>query len=158
MYKKYKIESLLIIFYFLVILSYNSQLNIWYGGSSFGARHFVILIPFLMLPLSYSFKHFKVKYLLAFVIISIFLNVLGVQFIRDTTYIYQDTFESRFHSLKPIANPIFEVYVPAFFKYGPDSSLFFNTLGIKHIPFLNVILLVIVTVMLWRKEILRKIF
>jgi len=157
MYKKYKIETILILSYFFIILIYNSQLNIWNGGSSFGARHFVILIPFLMLPLAYSFKKIDIKILMTFVIISIIFNFVGVQAFRDNTYTDVIIFNERFHSFQPIANPIFERYIPMFIKLGPDSRLLFSSLGIKHTPFLNVKILLVMIALIWSADIIRKI-
>jgi MFS family permease len=154
MYKKYRAEALLIASYFLVILVYNSQLNVWYGGSAFGPRHFVLLMPFLMLPLGYSFRRYKLWILLPFVAISIFINVLGLQFVQDTLFPGQPAFEQRLHSLRPISNPLLDAYLPNFAEHGLDSTLMFRALGIKYHPFVNVIILLVFCVIVWRKELL----
>jgi hypothetical protein len=155
MFKKYRTESLLIGAYFLVILIYNSQLHVWEGGSCFGPRHFVLLTPFLMLPLSYSFANLRLKYIIPFAAVSIFFSLLGIQFVYDTIYPTQPIFQHRFHSLEPMANPIFDYYLPRFLRYGPDSSLFFRAAGVRPWPFVNVAVVLAISSLIWWSEIRR---
>ncbi len=155
MYRKYRTETILILSFFVTILIYNSQLNIWSGGSSFGARHFVILIPFLMLPLAYSFREYGLRVLAVFIVISIIFNVVGMQAVLDDTYTKPAIFNERFYSFSPIANPIFDRYIPMFIHLGPDSRLLFSAFGVNHTPFLNVEILLLLIALIWAPEIFR---
>jgi len=58
---------------------------------------------------------------------------------------------------QPISNPLFTYYMPLFFKYGPRSILIEQILGFRLPPFLNVIVLLIIVSIIWRKELIRKI-
>ena len=66
-------------------------------------------------------------------------------------------YKSKITTWQPISNPLFTYYMPLFFKYGPRSILIEQILGFRLPPFLNVIVLLIIVSIIWRKELIRKI-
>ena len=140
----------------------------WWQGSSFGPRFLVPIIPFFMLPLMFCIKKINKKALLFFMMMCIFINLLGMQeFEQDINEggnsfieINQRTmerYEEEFYSMQPLGNPLLTYYMPLFFRYGPRSILIEQILGFRLPPFLNVFVLMIVVSFIWRKELTRKI-
>jgi len=65
--------------------------------------------------------------------------------------------KENFYSMKPLGNPLFTYYMPLFFRYGPRSILIEQILGFRLPPFLNVFVLMIIVLFIWRKKLIRKI-
>lgn len=127
MYKKYKLEAIIILIIFISVVSFFSLSNTWSGGFSFGPRYLSIISPLLTLPLLFAFKKINIKIILFLMIISIFVNFLSLQ--------YWDTIESevsqlsqnmleKFNKFQVLANPLFNHYLPLFLRNGPRSRIF----------------------------------
>ncbi|MDI6826392.1 MAG: hypothetical protein QMD36_04350 [Candidatus Aenigmarchaeota archaeon] len=181
MYKKYKAEALIILFLFILITFLVCNLNY---GFSFGARHLFTFIPFLMIPLLFTLKKINIRIFQLFLILSIFVNLLGLQFWEGT---------DPATGYKILKNPIFDHYIPLSLKNGPrsmifESLLFDSKIDIRNtphscgltppvlqkevislfslpsvgvialrIPFLSLVPIGVIMFLIWRKEILRKI-
>jgi len=177
MYKKYKIEtSLILILFFILTIIYSCS---WFGFS-FGPRNLSSLIPFLVIPLFFVIeKNKKIFYL--FLIPTIFIGLLSLEFWLPAS---QEIFTIS-------SDPFLQHYFPLFLNNGPRSILFENLILNKEIdirltphscglispviqkteipilssslgiitlkmPFLCLIPLVIVVFLIWRKQILQK--
>jgi len=162
MHKKHKLEANLIIFIFTLFLIYNSQIFDWAAGSSFGPRYLYSIVPFLMLPLTFCFKKIKLKFILLLTIISIIINLIGVQMLINEQVTdelplrHTLDYNVRLATWQPISNPLFTYYMPLFFKYGPRSILIEEILGFRLPPFLNVFVLIVIVVFIWKNEIFFK--
>jgi len=163
MFKHYKLETILIIVSFILILLASSVQWLWWEGSSFGPRFLVSIIPFLMLPLMFCIKKINKKVLLLFMMICIFISLLGMQEFEQEISEGGNSFlemnqktmekhEIEFYSMQPLGNPLFTYYMPLFFRYGPRSILIEDMLGFRLFPFLNVSILIIIVSFIWRKE------
>ena len=163
MHKKHKLEANLIIFIFTLFLIYNSQILDWGAGSSFGPRFLYPIVSFLMLSLIFCFKKIKLKLILLLTIISIIINLIGMQVLINEHLAeglplrFSSDYKSRLATWQPISNPLFTYYMPLFFRYGPRSILIEQILGFRLFPFLNVIVLMIIVSFIWRKELTKKI-
>ena len=163
MYKKHKLEASLISFIFISFLIYNSQIWDWGAGSSFGPRYLYVVVPFLSLSLMFCFKKINLKLILLLTIISIIINLIGMQVLINEQHAeglpmrFTSDYKSRLPTWQPISNPIFTYYMPLFFRYGPRSILIEQILGFRLFPFLNVFVLMIIVLFIWRKELIRKI-
>jgi len=162
MHKKYKLETNLIIFIFTLFLIYNSQMYEWGGASSFGPRFLYPIIPFLILSLTFCFKKIKLKFILLLAIISIIINLIGMQVLTcehhaDDLPIRQlPEYNFKLATWQPISNSLFTYYMPLFLRYGPRSILIEEILGFRLFPFLNVFVLIVITMFIWRNEIFFK--
>ncbi|MBU3942275.1 MAG: hypothetical protein KKF74_05160, partial [Nanoarchaeota archaeon] len=145
---------------------------VWWGGSSFGPRFLLLIIPFLALPLILFIKKFNKNILLIMLFVCMFINLLGMQeFEQSITVSKWDRANSmneitentliehqdKIYSMQPLGNPLFTYYMPLFFRYGPRSILIEQILGFRLFPFLNVFVLMIIVSFIWRKELIRKI-
>jgi len=173
MYKKDKKIAIFIVSSFILLcLAIILSIWVWWGGSSFGPRFSLLIIPFLILALILFIRRFNKNILLIILFICIFINLLGMQefeqlitvskwdransmneITENTLIEHQD----KIYSMKPLGNPLFTYYMPLFFKYGPRSILIEDMLGFRLLPFLNVIVLLIIVSIIWRKELIRKI-
>jgi hypothetical protein len=182
MYKKFKIETVLIIFVFFAYLIFNSAWYAWWGGASFGPRHLTIVTPFLSIPLLYFFikkgNSTFIKYLIIILsIFSIFINFLGLQYISDevidnNSLLLKNEIAQKINTLSIIKNPIFDYYIPRFLEFGPRSPLFENIINgeepdIRYIfyekgdaisqfffykPFINILPVVLIFIIIWNKK------
>jgi len=168
MFKNYKLETILIIISFILLLLMSSVQWMWWQGSSFGPRLLMLIIPFFMLPLMFCIKKINKNILLFFMILCIFINLLGMQEFEQSINEGGNSFEEitqrtmekhkeNFYSMKPLGNPLFTYYMPLFFRYGPRSILIEQILGFRLPPFLNVFVLMIIVLFIWRKKLIRKI-
>jgi len=186
MHKKFKIESILVIFVFIIFLAMNSGLLNFGGGACFGSKYLTPTIPFLVLPLAYVFDNFnsrKLKYLVFILIVySIFINFAGLQPVRDEL-IAEDgvniapQYLDKLNSFSILNNPLYEYYIPQFLKYGPRSRILENLINSKFpidirfflfeqreafssfylsIPFLSLLPITLITLFIWRNEIFTK--
>jgi len=135
----------------------------WGAGSSFGPRYLYTVVPFLSLSLMFCFKKINLKLILLLTIISIIINLIGMQVLINEQHAeglpmrFTSDYKSRLPTWQPISNPIFTYYMPLFFRYGPRSILIEQILGFRLFPFLNVFVLMIIVLFIWRKELIRKI-
>lgn len=158
MKKEYKIESLSIGLIFLTILFWNSTRYCWWCHEGLLCRRFLIFVPFLMIPLIYSFKRFNYKLLFSLSTISILVGLLTIQRtdrlggfvygIKPTVIKY-----SYFSLYKIIATPLTNYYLPLFVKFGPSSDVVNKVLGFQIPIFLNLILLISIIYLIWRRKI-----
>lgn len=130
MRKKYNLETF---FSFFLLFSFTlaiSMRRVWWGGFCFGERYFLPITPFLFIPVIYLIglkeKVRKIFFILATV--SIFFNVLGLNFAEDYAYDWssmdvRENWLKDQNSFKILYNPIFDHYLPQFLKYGPRSRI-----------------------------------
>jgi hypothetical protein len=136
LYKKFRAECMVVVSMFLSFLLINSSWWAWWGSISFGPRHLMPLMPFLILPLSFVLENvFKCKtlkiLLLILISISILNNFSGTQPLIDELAgpekIYMaSTYQSKVNSFEILRNPLDEHYFPLFLKYGPRSLILEN--------------------------------
>jgi hypothetical protein len=197
MFKERKVEAILILALFISFLVLITIVNFfydgyvlyaWWGYFSFGPRRFVLLMPFLTIPLLYAFKKFNQKIILLLLFISIFINILGLQVWEDG--VNKETYIEKMRNWQSLGNPILDRYLPLFLKNGPRSRifeslviekrpiiwdapqspnsnflarpeipLFVSSFGIitLNMPFLCMLPLALVTFLIWRKEIIKRI-
>jgi len=161
MYKRHKLLSLSIILLFVFLILYNSRLWLWWGGTSFGPRHLLPIIPFLMIPLLFSLKKIKLHWLIPFIIISVLINVVGLGFLEQEFVIvdedvrYHPELWKKFDSWHPIGNPLFNHYIPVFIEDGPSSMLLEKSFVIKIPSFSNLLVILLITFFLWYGKILK---
>ena len=149
MYKKFKLESKLIIFIFISFLIMNSSWWAWWGGANFGSRHLTPIMPFLIIPLIFVLKNadkvIKIS-MIALLCLSIFNNFLGLQVVRDefsggkNIISLDPQYEGNINNFAKIKNPIYDYYLPLFLKNGPRSRLLENivkneaVIDIRNVP------------------------
>jgi len=146
MYKKFKIESILIISTFFSFLIANSTFWSWWGATCFGPRYLTMTMPFLIIPLLYVFKIKNKKFrFLVFLLIfySISINFIGLQIPRDEfmelgQFHISKEKEMKLDSFQILTNPIYDYYIPLFLVNGPRSRLlemiFNSNLNFRDIP------------------------
>ena len=132
--EKWLIASFSFVLFFLV-----TGLHFWEGGMSFGPRHVIAIVPFLMIPLSYV----GYKWIYVFGSISIFINWCGVQYGEANT---------------------FYTNVTTFLARGMNSSLFEWIYALVHgqngeyrsySPLVPFVLMIFLILLLWRKQKIR---
>lgn len=131
MFKERKAEAVLVLTLFISFLALITLVGLfygefyffaWWGYFSFGPRRFVLLMPFLAIPLLYTFKRFNQKIIFALLFISIFINVLGLQVWEDG--VNKETYVEMMQNWQSLGNPILDRYLPLFLKNGPRSRIF----------------------------------
>lgn len=163
MYKKNRVLSFIIAFcssaYILHIASFSF---VWWMGISFGPRHLTPLVPFLMIPLLYIFERVNNKVVLFFVVISILINIIGLQsvYLSHDPVVWSESYCEIMQSYKPIANPLFNNYMPSLFNEIPRNPQYFlvieKVLGVKIIPIANILLLFFAFLLIWKNKIFFK--
>jgi hypothetical protein len=183
MYKKFKIESILIIFVFLAFLIMNSSWWAWWGGTSFGPRHLTPIIPFIVLPLVYVFMNFDKNRIFKFIVFllifySVFVNFVGLQpmyeeIIDIKTIDVATQYKDKINTFQILINPLYEYYMPLFLKDGSRSRIFESLINNQvldirfllpdqreffssfyfYIPFLSLLPIILVILLIWYKEI-----
>jgi hypothetical protein len=136
MYKKFKIESFLIVFIFFAFLLMNSSWWAWWGGTCFGPRHLTPIIPFLVLPLLYIFEKFYKNKILKIIILSLIfysiivnfsgLQPMGEEIIDVKTNQMASQYKEKVNTFQIIKNPLYETYIPLFLRDGPRNRIFEN--------------------------------
>ncbi len=159
MLKNYKPEVLFMLFSTIGVILFYSFNGLWWFGTSFGPRNLLIIIPFLIIPLLFVFKRINIYIIFAVLFFSFLINLSAHQILEqdivsiETGVNYSPEYWSKLDSFKPIANPLFEYYLPLFFKQGPQSLLLEKLFGINLFPFINIIFLSIIVIFFWRKEV-----
>jgi len=183
MFKKRKLEAIIIVLMLISFLFVISMRSNWWGGYCFGNRYLTPVVPFLIVPLLYAFDRIKSKLLfiliLSLVVLSIFINFLGLQPAEDLAYDWgfmrmRSDWLEKLNSFQVFYNPLAEHYWPSFWETGPRSPLFENVVNGHfaidvrtpalshsvdfpfsefHIPFLCTIPLFAVVFLIWLKEI-----
>jgi hypothetical protein len=158
MRKKYKREIYLILTIFISILFWNASRCIWWCNEGLMCRRFLIFIPFLMIPIIISVKK-KVSILFKIVCgITIFIGIMSLQRTdRIGGFIYgiqgtiiKYTFIDYYQI---ISLPIKNYYFPLFLRFGPSSDLLNKILGIDLFPFINILLIILLITIIWKKDI-----
>ena len=133
LWKKNKELFFISIFTFLSVLWFRSTPYIkWWGGASFGLRHMMITIPFLMIPLIAVIEKINKKAVYTLVVISVVLTLFGglqrpVDLDPSPTLINQEHIEE-IKSFEIIDSPLTGVYLENFKRDGFDSPLIQNSL------------------------------
>lgn len=114
----------------LLYLAVFSQYEEWGGGYSFSSRFTSVLTPFFILPLIYD-KKINIDMMKTFAIISIVVSSTSLIGFEDTltdinTLRMKDELRAKENTLLPLANPIFDFYLPNFVKTGPRSRILEN--------------------------------
>jgi len=182
MWKKYKKEVIIILSMLLILLFPISMREVWWGGFCFGARYLLLIIPFLMLPLTFSIKKFGIKIFLLLLSISVFINFLGLQISEEVAYNWfvrdiRDEWKYKQNSFEVIYNPILQHYLPLSLKYGPRSAIFehlsngYISIDIRSyplskgkyfpfsqffIPFLSLLIYLLIISFIWNDELVIK--
>ncbi|MBU1201539.1 MAG: hypothetical protein KJ583_01970 [Nanoarchaeota archaeon] len=160
MFRRFKLETLLIVFSTAVVLVFHSFNKFWWSGSSFGPRHLLILVPFLILPLMFVLK--KKKIVFFFFFLSIIISFVGLQILEQTVIVVGEhisissEYNNNFVTFKLIGNPLFIHYFPLFLENGPRSVVLEGLMQRTFFPFLNVFVLLVVIFLLWSHYFFRK--
>jgi 4-amino-4-deoxy-L-arabinose transferase-like glycosyltransferase len=170
--RKYKYETLIILFSFLGFLIAFSMrdVNFFDFGSCFGARYYVSLMPFFMFLMCFALEKIDFFVFKILLIISVFNNILGLQnwesLIGDTYSVYiAEPYRSKINSFEVLANPLKTHYFPLFIENGPRARIVENLLEGRNIfevrhffstknnyPFITLIPLVFILLFIWRRE------
>lgn len=138
MYTKGKKLSLEILILFMSFVFLHLLLMNWHAGASFGARYFVPILPFLMIPISFLIDRFKSNKIFCFVLV-VFISVstfhmfLGFNGLADEMgHMRVDDPElseyfANYYSFKTLDNPLYNEYLPRFKSRGASSE-FLNSL------------------------------
>lgn len=145
MFKEYKYESIYIALIFFGYLLYNSILEVWWGGYAFGPRQLTPLMPFLMIPLLFSLKKIKLKYILPFIVISLFFNFLSLQ-VPEEAGLGKEVV-----NFEAFGNPLFEHYLPKMVSDGPGNFLL-QKAGLNIGGWTLVAITALACYFIWRKE------
>jgi hypothetical protein len=184
MYKKFKLDVILIISIFLLTLLLTTLTKIQFFGAFFGPRLMSLALPFLALPIACLFN--KRKKFWKFVILilffySILINFASLQpkidFLADESLVeIKSEYREKLTSFEILSNPIFDYYLPLFFKHGPRSRIFENLVNNKpldirflfpedreyflsfynYLPFSSLIPILIFLFIVWNREIFEK--
>jgi hypothetical protein len=159
MYKKYRLQTLTIMWFFMSTLWFFSKQG-WWGGSFFGCRYLIMNIPFLMLPIYFVYKRSRfITIILA--VVSFFLCFTGLQ-TRDDLFInlarklgvleggllWIPEYWTLMHSFQILGNPLIDHYLTLFFRSGPKIMIFYDK-PIKYHYFWNLVPLLIVILFIW---------
>jgi len=175
MYKKFKIESIVIAAVFvLFMLALSSRVN-WWGNYSFGNRHLMPIMPFFVLPMIFVFDKIDKKILALLVVFCITINFIGLQPAEDIvtdpkTLQMKEEYASKQDTFEILYNPISSYYLPLTLQYGPRSRIFeslingYTDIDIRvnpiskganfpftafHVPFLCLLPLVVLIAVVW---------
>ncbi len=178
-HKQYKLEVVFIVTIFLSLLIFISMRSNWWGGYCFGNRYLTLIVPFLFVPILFVANKFNFKFIVLLVVLSIFINILGLQPPEDYAYDWnlmdmRSDWSEKQNSFQIFYNPLVEHYLPNFLDKGPRSPLFENvvngyfSIDIRmpalskgkyfpfsafHMPFLCLLPLLTIIILFWVKEI-----
>ncbi|MFH0832887.1 MAG: phospholipid carrier-dependent glycosyltransferase [Candidatus Aenigmatarchaeota archaeon] len=127
MWRSYKKETITIGLLFIALLYFMSVYHYWVGGYTYGPHYLIYVIPFLMLPLSYSLRKIPKIIWLLLMMITITLSILCLTQWNDLLdYSVGDIktdFKENLSSFEVLYNPIFDLHIQKFLDYGPRSRL-----------------------------------
>lgn len=135
MFKNYKKEAILIFLIFIFSLILTSSRITWHGGYTFGPRYLLPSIPFLTIPILFTFKDLKEKIpkviIFLLIVFSIFVNLLGLQILEDfitnrQSLLIDKEYQNKINNFQQLPNILYEYYIPLFLQYGPRSLIFEN--------------------------------
>jgi len=136
-YKNLKNDLRKIATYSLVIyLLFNSILDFWWGSLSFGPRHMVYSVPFVLLAISQSWKKINKKLFYLCVLVSLFITFSSFTYwegarktIKDGSIVYVtgvykkgEIYFNNQHQLVSFP-PILDHYLASLIENGPRSRL-----------------------------------
>jgi hypothetical protein len=173
--KSNKAEIITISIIFVLFIVANSLRITWHGGYTFGPRYLLLSIPFLTIPILFTFKDLKEKIpkiVIGFLIIfSIFVNLLGLQTLEDSitnreNLLIDEKYKNETNNFQKFPNVLFYYYLPLFLNYGPKSLIIENlaeghwNIDIRDIslsrewkiPFLSLIIIGMIIFLIWMKE------
>jgi hypothetical protein len=136
-WKRNKLITILSISIFLVHLIFISLTYYFgYGGSTFGPRYLLNIIPFLLIPIGYFIEYNKSKLLqcllFATILISTFHMILSTSAgweepkiqILEGKNIFHLYWNKKFSTTNILfANPLYEYYLQSFIENGPKSRI-----------------------------------
>jgi len=136
LYKRHNGLFYFVIVIFLIYLILNSLYGSWFGGSSFGPRYLLTIIPFFAIPITYFLKYnknffFKSAFVLLS-LISMFHILLGISGVWEEFIFYPSDkmFQADWYdkivwstTIRDL-NPLYDHYLPAFLDNGPRSRIF----------------------------------
>lgn len=129
-----KSEAVIFVFMFLSIPIFIALSFGWWGLFSFGQRNFVLLMPFMTIPVIYCFKNINKKIIVFLIILSISINFLGFQGWESKS---DEQIKERVTSFESVGNPLFDRYIPLTLRNGPRSILLENLLINREINVFN---------------------
>ncbi|MBS3055141.1 MAG: glycosyltransferase family 39 protein [Candidatus Aenigmarchaeota archaeon] len=150
MRKNFKIDMILFLLIFFGYVIFNSARVTWHGGYTFGPRYLFYTIPFLVIPLGFTFRDFKsFPFKIVFFIflsLSVFTNILSLQLLEDAiidskTLLIQEKYQQIANSFGLLPNVLFNHYLNLFLHFGPRSMIIENLaeghfdIDIRDIPY-----------------------
>jgi len=146
MFHENKAVSLLIMLLFSAYLFFISTLEMWGGGFSFGVRHMIYILPFLMIPLAYSLKRFG-SVLYPYIIISILFTSVGL-------INHQETTSLSYYAIKENV-VLFTDNIKILIFTGPESQLLEKILlnTVDFISYSNMLIILFLFVLIWQKKV-----
>jgi hypothetical protein len=121
---------------FIIYLLFNSVMHFWWGSLSFGPRHMIYSVPFVLLAISSSWRKFNKKLFYLCVLVSLFITFSSFTYwegarkiIKDGSIVYVTGIykkgEIYFNNQYQLASfsPILEHYLPSLIENGPRSKL-----------------------------------
>jgi len=173
MLKERRTEALLIIAAFAGMLVMFSMRGVDFFdfGASFGARNYLPVLPFMMLPLASYLKNSNFTVFKALFVASVFISFIGLQnwewAIGGTNSVYiAEPYRSEVSSLAPLVNPLKDHYFPLFLQSGPRARIVENLLqgkdafDVRHAfagdnpyPFVTLMPLLAALVVIWHSDI-----
>jgi MFS family permease len=174
MYKKNRKDVVFILTIFLSVLFLASMWWAWWHGAVFGPRLLMSMIPFLMIPILFTFKKISLKIVLLLLIISVLTNLIGLQsnyedLLKDLNSSEMlPEYQERFDNFQVLEDPLMGYYLPRFLEFGPRSrifeSLLYNpkkmidirgstSMRRQNIPFMSLVPLTVVFLLIWKNDI-----
>lgn len=118
MYRDKKFEAIVIVLLFFLFLNFLSRWWMWWGGTFFGPRHLLPIIPILFLPLSYAITRVNKSVVILLLILSLFVSAIGLQEYENNV----------------MPKLLKDHYLPLFLQNGPRSRIFENLLDDEVLP------------------------
>lgn len=136
MWKKLKMtaEVILILAIFALNVIPISSEQMWWGGGFFGPRHLTYFVPFFIIPLIFVLNQkskidrvMKIIFTILFAY-SMLVNFAGIrvpaqEIIAPDKLTVDPQYAPKLYSFEILENPIFDYYIPGFFKTGPTSRM-----------------------------------
>jgi hypothetical protein len=145
MHKKFSKELFFIVAVLVLTLLFYSTIKIWWGGSSFGPRHLMVVMPFLMIPLVFSMSRFRGRIVVPFILLSVLLTTVGLQIIYEPINFRVASFTDNIK--------YFSLNLVNLLRNGPQSLLLERLLNFDIFPYSNMLFLLAIIIIVWRSEI-----
>ncbi|NTV22785.1 MAG: glycosyltransferase family 39 protein [Nanoarchaeota archaeon] len=165
-----KLRLALVISFVILMYIYMRYISgIWWGGTAFGPRYLLPLVPFLCLYLVYPFESQKSSIRIltaALIILSFIFTLSGNQrweqtvLAVDGTNSFTDWYDShllrydyQYRNMLPLENPLFSFYIPQLLYIGPSSILIEMIFDVSLSPWLNMAVCVLIFLVIWGADI-----